>query len=164
MIVGPRAAVDVSIGKRLTVRVALVELDDVRDVGPSPLVDRLIVVADDAEVHGVGGEQLDQRLLRRVDVLVLVDDQVAQRRVDGREDLRPRELRDRARDLCPYVRKRLSSSDGEVALVDLAERVVELVRLEQLVLDHLEVRQERRDRLEERAVELLEPDVVAPRA
>ena len=63
-------------------RVAVGEGDDVGDVRAAPLVDRLLVVADDAQLHLRAGQQLDQPLLRRVDVLVLVDDQVAQLGVD----------------------------------------------------------------------------------
>ena len=60
------------------------------DVRAAPLVDRLVVVADDHEVRRPVrlGEQLDQPLLRRVDVLVLVDDQVAQLGRDPGADVR----------------------------------------------------------------------------
>ena len=66
---------------------ALAERQDVPHVRAAPLVDRLVVVADDGELHRRRGEQLDEALLGRVDVLVLVDEQVAQRAVDAREDL-----------------------------------------------------------------------------
>ena len=53
------------------------EGDDVRDLAAAPLVDRLVVVSDDAEVRAELGQPADQSLLQRVDVLVLVDDDVA---------------------------------------------------------------------------------------
>ena len=53
------------------------ERDDVRDLAAAPLVDRLIVVADDAEVRAELRQPPDEPLLQRVDVLVLVDDDVA---------------------------------------------------------------------------------------
>ena len=53
------------------------ERDDVRDLAAAPLVDRLIVVADDAEVRAELRQPPDETLLQRVDVLVLVDDDVA---------------------------------------------------------------------------------------
>ena len=53
------------------------ERDDVRDLAAAPLVDRLIVVADDAEVRAELRQAADEALLQRVDVLVLVDDDVA---------------------------------------------------------------------------------------
>ena len=64
--------------ERRDVRIALGEGDDVADVRAAPLVDRLVVVADDAQLDTRAGKQLDQPLLRRVHVLVLVDDQVPQ--------------------------------------------------------------------------------------
>ena len=81
--------------------VALGERHDVVDVGPAPLVDRLVVVADDDEVGCPVRlrEQLDQPLLGRVDVLVLVDDQVPQLGGDLRVDRRVLERLDGADDL-----------------------------------------------------------------
>ena len=57
--------------------VAVVEGDDVGDLAAAPLVDRLVVVADDAEVRAELHEPSDQPFLQRVDVLVLVDHDVA---------------------------------------------------------------------------------------
>jgi hypothetical protein len=51
----------------------LVEGEDLRDVGAAPTVDRLIVVADDAQVSMFAGDGLDDVVLRTVRVLVLVD-------------------------------------------------------------------------------------------
>ena len=47
------------------------------DLAAAPLVDRLVVVADDAEVRAELHQPADESLLQRVDVLVLVDDDVA---------------------------------------------------------------------------------------
>ena len=55
----------------------LVEVEDVPDVGAAPAVDRLVVVADDADVAVLAGEQLHELVLRAVGVLVLVDEDVA---------------------------------------------------------------------------------------
>src|SRR5437868_8536144 len=50
----------------------LVEVEDVSYVGAAPTVDRLIVVADNADISMLAAEQLDQLVLRTVGVLVLV--------------------------------------------------------------------------------------------
>ncbi len=52
------------------------EVEDVADVGAAEGVDRLIVVADDAEVAVVPGDELEPPILRAVGVLVLVDEDV----------------------------------------------------------------------------------------
>ena len=52
--------------------VAVLEGNDVRDVASPPLVDRLVVVADNTEVRAELREAPDQALLKRIDVLVLV--------------------------------------------------------------------------------------------
>ena len=56
----------------------LLEAQDVADLGAAPAVDRLVVVADDAEVAVGGGEQAQPEVLRDVGVLVLVDEDVAE--------------------------------------------------------------------------------------
>ena len=53
------------------------ERDDVRHLAAAPLVDRLVVVAHHAEVRAEPDQAADESLLQRVDVLVLVDDDVA---------------------------------------------------------------------------------------
>ena len=63
----------------VTVRTPLLPLgerQDVRDRAAAPLVDRLVVVADHAQVRPEPAEPLDQLLLDRVRVLVLVDHDV----------------------------------------------------------------------------------------
>ena len=50
----------------------LLEVEDVPQVGAAPLVDRLIGIADDAQVAVHLGEPADQQVLRPVRVLVLV--------------------------------------------------------------------------------------------
>ena len=49
------------------------EVEDVAQVGAAPLVDRLVGVADDAQVAVPVGQEPDEPVLRRVGVLVLVD-------------------------------------------------------------------------------------------
>src|SRR5207244_11732403 len=54
------------------------EFEDVADLGAAPAVDRLIVVADAAQVAVLLGQQPQPQILRDVGVLVLVDQQVAE--------------------------------------------------------------------------------------
>ena len=58
-------------------RVVVLEVEDVGDVRPAPLVDRLIRIADHAHVAVLGGEQADHPVLGAVGVLVLVHEDVA---------------------------------------------------------------------------------------
>ena len=58
----------------------LLEVEDVPHVGAAPCVDRLVVVADDADVSLPSREQLQQPVLGVVGVLVLVDEQPPERR------------------------------------------------------------------------------------
>jgi hypothetical protein len=83
---GARAVVlleldDVSAGE------VVLELEDVAHVGAAPAVDGLVVVADDAEVLVLLAEGADERELRAVRVLVLVDEDVAVARPPAREDV-----------------------------------------------------------------------------
>ena len=55
-------------------RVALAEVEDVRDRGPAELVDALVVVADDGQVRRLARERAHDRELREVRVLELVDE------------------------------------------------------------------------------------------
>ena len=77
---------------RRRVWATVAELDDIGDVRAAPLIDRAgLVVADHAQLDGRLRQQLDQPLLGRVDVLVLVDHQVPQRPLDtARRSSRPR--------------------------------------------------------------------------
>ena len=54
----------------------MLEVEDVAQVGAAPAVDRLVGIADDAEVAVDLGQPLDQQVLRPVGVLVLVDEDV----------------------------------------------------------------------------------------
>ena len=58
---------------------SLLELDDVADVRAAERVDRLVLVADRAHVPVLAAEELEQAVLRVVRVLVLVDEDVAER-------------------------------------------------------------------------------------
>ena len=68
--------------------VALAEAQDVARLGAAEAVDQLVLVADRGQVAGRPGEQLEQRGLRLVGVLQLVDDQPAPARAQVREPLR----------------------------------------------------------------------------
>ena len=59
------------------IRVVVLELQNVANIGPAPTVDPLIAVPNYAQVAMLGGQQLDQQVLRVVGVLVLVDRDVA---------------------------------------------------------------------------------------
>jgi hypothetical protein len=53
------------------------EIQDVGNVGASPLVDRLIFVADNADVLLFLSQEANQSKLKRVCILVLVNEDVA---------------------------------------------------------------------------------------
>ena len=55
----------------------MLEIEDVPDVGAAPFVDRLVRIADDADVLVLGGQLADDPVLGAVGVLVLVDQDVA---------------------------------------------------------------------------------------
>ena len=63
-----------------TAEVAL-EVEDVADVGAAKRIDRLIGVPDGEHVPVLRGEKLEQAVLGVVRVLVLVDEDVAERRL-----------------------------------------------------------------------------------
>ena len=63
------------------------ELRDVADVGSPERVDRLVLIADGADVLVLGAEELEKPVLRVVRVLVLVDEDVAERSLPARERL-----------------------------------------------------------------------------
>ena len=58
-------------------REVLRQLRQIVERSAAPAVDRLVVVADDGERRAFADEQLDEPVLRRIGVLVLVDEQVA---------------------------------------------------------------------------------------
>lgn len=61
----------------LRARKMLRELEDVADVRAAPRIDALVIVADHAEVAAFADQHLDDRELRGVRVLILVDQQIA---------------------------------------------------------------------------------------
>ena len=65
---------DASARRPSRVREPVAELEQPAHLGAAEGVDGLVRVADDDEVAAVAGERLQQPLLRRVGVLVLVDD------------------------------------------------------------------------------------------
>ncbi len=63
------------------------EPQDVADLGAAPAVDRLVVVADAAQIAVMLRQQPQPQILRDIGVLVLVDQQIAKAPLIGREDL-----------------------------------------------------------------------------
>ena len=72
---GGRAVVLLEPGDR-GAREILLEPQDVADLGAAPAVDRLVVVADAAQIAAALGQQPQPEILRDVGVLVFVDQQV----------------------------------------------------------------------------------------
>ena len=66
----------------------LFKIQDVLDIGAAETVDRLVVVADDAEVAVAGRQQADQPVLGVVGVLVLVDQDIAEALLIVSQDIR----------------------------------------------------------------------------
>ena len=56
----------------------MLEVEDVLQVGAAPFVNRLVGVADDAQIAVPAGEALNEQVLRPVRVLVFVDHQEAE--------------------------------------------------------------------------------------
>ena len=70
---------------RGALRVVLLELQDVADVGATPTVNGLVVVAHHHDVAVLGGQKARDLVLRVVGVLVLVDHDVAETQLIGLE-------------------------------------------------------------------------------
>ena len=62
----------------LRVFIVAFKVQDVFDGGAAEPVDALVVIADDADVHVLAGEEARQHILCRVGVLVLVDEDIAE--------------------------------------------------------------------------------------
>ena len=62
----------------LRVFIVAFKVQDVFDGGAAEPVDALVVIADDADVHVLPGEEARQHILRRVGVLVLVDEDITE--------------------------------------------------------------------------------------
>ena len=104
----------------------MLEVEDVPEVGAAPLVDRLVRVADDAEVAMMLGEPLDQQVLRPVGVLVFVHHHVPElSRVARRGPTRTSRT----------ARRVLSSRSSKSSALALGQRLpVELVDLPDLLV------------------------------
>jgi len=74
-----RAAVVLLQANDLGIGVVALELEDVADVGATPRVDALVVVADHGEIAVLAGQEIGEAVLRVVGVLVLVDEHEAER-------------------------------------------------------------------------------------
>ena len=128
------------------------EGDDVGHVRAAPLVDGLLVVADHAQFDLRAGQQLDQPFLGRVDVLVLVHDQVAELGVDLSGQLRAFQLPHRPHDLLAVGEQPVALKSLVVGAQHRPERVGHRGRVEQLVLDHVHALEERGYRGEQPAL------------
>ncbi len=82
-----RAVILLEAGNQRAGKIAL-ETQDVADLGAAPTVDRLVVVADAADVAMLLRQQPQPQVLRDVGVLILVDQQVAKPPLVRRKDLR----------------------------------------------------------------------------
>ena len=129
--------------------VPLGEGDDVCDVAAAPLVDRLVVVPDHAELCLRTGQELDQTFLGRVDVLVLVHDQVPHRGVQPLADRVVLEGCHRSGDLLAVGQEPIGLECSVEVLYYVPERLVQVARVQQLVVDDREVLQERAHRREQ---------------
>src|SRR5207248_11473294 len=86
------------------------EIEDVVHLGAAPPVDRLVVIADDAQVSVLLREQAQQLVLRRVRVLELVDEDVAEPRRVSLRGLR-------------VLAEQLDDPDDQIAEIDGAGRL-----------------------------------------
>ena len=69
-------------------RVVALEIEDVADVGAAPSIDRLILVADHAQIARARGERLHDQILHAIGVLVLVNQQMRRAALPLLEDFR----------------------------------------------------------------------------
>ena len=70
------------------VGVVAFEVEDIADVGAAKFIDRLVVVADHANIAVVGRELTAQQILGLVGILVLVDEQVFEALLEFLQDFR----------------------------------------------------------------------------
>ena len=84
-------------------REILLEFEDVADLGAAPTIDRLIIVADAADVLVLLGEQAQPKILRDICVLVLIDQQIAEFALPFRQN------------------RRLFQEDGQIMQQQIAE-------------------------------------------
>ncbi len=148
----PRTAA--SVGRDLErgdVRVPAGEGHDVANVGPTPLVNGLVVVADDAELNGGAGQQLDEPLLRGVHVLVLVDNQMAQLGPHRSQDGLALQFADGSDDLLAVGEQAVSLQCVQIVQEHPAERLRHRVGVEEFVFDDVDAAQKAIDRSEQAA-------------
>ncbi len=70
------------------VGIIVIEVENIADLGPSPAVDRLIIIADHAEVIFRADQQLHKPILNPVGILKLIDQQVPEALLPAPPDLR----------------------------------------------------------------------------
>ena len=125
----PRAAVvDLEVDPSQT-RQERLEPEDPPDVGESPAVDRLVVVADEEDPVGRGGQQQGEPELGAVDVLDLVDQQLPAATAPAGEQVRVAfQLRDRAKDEVVEVESAARGHGGLVGHERAGDRTRAVVR------------------------------------
>ena len=115
------------------IRKVLLEVEDVPDVGSSPLVDALVVVTDHADVPVTFREVFDEFVLRPVGVLILVDHDVSEAVAVPFEDrLVLFEKSDRVEKKIVEVHGVVPSEDPVILLVDLVYPFLSRILTERL--------------------------------
>ena len=100
--------------------VVLLELEEIAPVGPAEAVDRLVGIADDAEIRAAGCQQPQQAILGLVHILVFVHRDPAIARLDGRQHVGMRfEEADGQQDQVVEVDGVARTEGGGVAFVDV---------------------------------------------
>ena len=97
----------------------LLETQDVGDLGAAPGIDRLVVVADAAEIPARLGEQLQPFVLALVGVLIFVDEDIAEAVAVARRARRGRRGRSAA---CGAASRRNRRRSASSAAPDIAHR------------------------------------------
>ena len=155
-----RAAPPIVYDRVLLRVITLFELDDVRDIRAAPLVDRLIVVANNAELDRPARKQLDEALLGWVNVLILIDHEVPQGKVNIVQDAGGLQGANRLIDLLSVSEKAAQVQLAVVAADNIPEVSLELIDRQQFILYNVDVRPELANGLEQLRVQLLQLDAV----
>src|SRR5690606_2714093 len=121
------------------VLISIFERHNVRNIRPTPLVNCLVVVADDDQISAPHGlrEQLNEALLRWIYILILVDDEMCD--LAGRRGMHGRILED-PHSLGDLLAERQYPIPCKCLVIEL-ERVLEIAiwdvrNRDQLVLDY----------------------------
>lgn len=144
-------------------RVVLLEVEDVRNVRTSPPVDRLVAVADDADIVVLVRQHAAQHILRAVRILILVDVDVFEfGLVEVQYFRHVLEQLNRQHDQVVEVQRIVALQAALILLVDIGDnglKIISCPRLEHLRRDQLVLRAADR-RLDGLRLELLRVDVL----